>query len=258
MVLIIGMIICACGILLVQRTDTEPTEQILKPPPEGETFATGHWEGDKWHRTVPKNPETITYKGEKLTLDEIYNAAFQYEKIWEEKVAMLNLLIAEAPYSIEAYFAGKHLAKHDENGKKIHDDALLFERLKPLLKYHPSSPRLHYELLMNSMYIYPEEAIQYGEEALKYVEMYAMYSGKDPVTEHVHHFLGYAYQGIGDYGTTLKHLNQAIKLYDTYPGRTGMVSSGSHLPRNKEIVSLKEILLWVHYLKPLFCRRNLL
>ena len=67
MILIIGVLIGAGGVLLLRDTDTEPAEEIaLKPPPPGETFATGHWDGDKWHRTVPKEPETITYEGEAL------------------------------------------------------------------------------------------------------------------------------------------------------------------------------------------------
>ena len=200
------------AVLLLRDTDTEPAEQIaLKPPPQGETFATGHWDGDKWHRTVPKEPETITYKGETLTLDELYSASFN--KSWEERVVVLKRVIAEAPYSEYAYYARTHLAMRDEDGERIHDNALLFERLQLLLKHHPDSPRLLYDLLLYGRDIYPEEAIRYGEKALKYVEMYRMNSLYGKYPERIHHFLGYAYQEIGDYSTALEHLNQALKLY---------------------------------------------
>ena len=116
-ILLIGVLIGAGGVLLLWDTDTDPAEKILKPPPQGETFATGHWDGDKWNRTVPKEPETITYKGETLTLDELFSASFN--KSWEEKVVVLKRIIAEAPYSIYAFEARLHLTTHDENGKEI-------------------------------------------------------------------------------------------------------------------------------------------
>ena len=210
-------------------TDTAPAEKIaLKPPPPGETFATGHWDGDKWHRTVPKEPETITYEGETLTLDELYSVSFG--KSWEEKVAILNRIIAEAPYSKDAYYARKHLATHDENGERIHDYALLFERLQPLLKYHPDSPDLLHALLFYSRRSDPEAVIRYGKEALKYVDMYRMESGYGAFPEGIHHFLGYAYQEIGDYSTALEHLNQALKMYTAvHQDRTRRAGSGNSI-----------------------------
>ena len=186
---------------------------VLKPSPPGETFATGHWDGDKWHRTVPPEPETITYEGKALPLDELFSTSFAFDTSWEERVAILNRIIAEAPYSIYAFEARLYLATHDENGKSIHDDALLFERLQPLLKYHFDSPGLLHELLVRGRKIQPEAAIRYGKEALKYVDMYRMDSGYGAFPERIHHFLGYAYQEIGDYNTALEHLNQALKLY---------------------------------------------
>ena len=186
---------------------------VLKPPPPGETFATGHWDRDKWHRTVPKEPETITFEGEALPLYKLYNASFHFEKSWEERVAILRRIIAEAPYSGIAFEARIYLTTHDENGKSIHDDALLFERLQPLLKYHFDSPGLLHDLLVKGREIYPEAAIRYGKQALKYVDMYRMDSGYGAFPERIHHFLGYAYQEIGDYSTALEHLNQALKLY---------------------------------------------
>ena len=223
-ILIIGLISVGC-VLFIQRTDTKPTEQILKPPPEGETFATGHWDGDTWHRTVPKNPETITYKGAKLTLSELYSAAFHHENSWEERVEMLNLLIAEAPYSNDAFYARRHLAKRDENGKDIHDYDVLFERLKSLLKYHFDSPGLLCDLLSHRQRSHPEEAIRYGKEALKYVEMYPMDSGYGKYPESIHHLLGYAYESIGAYDTALEHYNQALLLFKIYPNRNRNSSS---------------------------------
>ena len=212
-------------------TDTDPIEQIaLKPPPPGETFATGHWDGDKWHRTVPKEPETITFEGEALPLYKLYNASFHFEKSWEERVAILRRIIAEAPYSKDAYYARKHLANHDENGKSIRDYGLLFERLQPLLKYHPDSPDLLHALLFYSRRSDPEAVIRYGKEALKYVDMYRMESGYGAFPEGIHHFLGYAYQEIGDYNTALEHLNQALKLYTAvHQGRMWGAGSGSSI-----------------------------
>lgn len=218
LILLIGV-----GCVLVMQ-QTAPTEQILKPPPQGETFATGHWDGDKWHRAVPKNPETITYKGETLTLDELYSAAFAFEKSWKETVTILNRIIAEAPYSGIAFKVRLYLAEHDENGKSIHDNALLFERLKPLLKYHFDNPSLLELLLRKGMRSHPEEAIRYGKEGLKYVEMYSMNSGYNEYPEYIHQYLGYAYQKIGDYDTALEHLNQALILDKANPG--GGIFSG--------------------------------
>ena len=193
-------------------------QPIVLKPPSGETFATGHWDGDKWHRTVPPEPETLTFEGEALTLYNLFMVAGG--KKWEESVPILKRIIAEAPYSETAYYARLHLATHDENGKRIYNNALLLERLQPLLNYHPDSPGLLYGLLRKVMHSHPEAAIRYGKEALKYVGMYRMNSGYGEYPERIHHFLGYAYQEIGDYSTTLEHLNQALKLYKANPDRT--------------------------------------
>ena len=210
-------------------TDTDPIEQIaLKPPPPGKTFATGHWDGDKWHRTVPPEPKTITYEGEALTKDELFSVSFG--KSWEERVAILKRIIAEAPYSKDTFEARLHLATHDENGKDIRDYGLLFERLQPLLKYHFDSPRLLHALLFYSRHSHPEAAIRYGKQALKYVDMYRMDSGYGAFPESIHHFLGYAYQEIGDDSTALEHFNQALKLYTAvHQGRMWGTGSGSSI-----------------------------
>lgn len=224
------LIIGAGGVLLLWDTDTEPAEKIaLKPPPEGETFATGHWRGDKWHRTVPKDPETITYNGETLTLYGLYRAS--YDKSWEERVAIRKRIIAEAPYSRTAYYAREDLATHDENGKSISNDALRFERLKPLLKYYPDSPGLLHDLLQSGMHNHTKAAIEYGKEALKYVDMYRIDSGYGEHPINIHNLLGYAYQIIGDYNTALEHLDQALKPYGATPGGVRGAHSSGYIVR---------------------------
>ena len=133
---------------------------------------------------------------------------------------ILKRIIAEVPYSEYALEARRHLAYHNENGKDIHDNALLFERLKPLLKYHFDSPSLLNLLFMTGMDSQPEAAIQYGIEALTNVDMYPMDSRYGAFPERIHENLGYAYQEIGHYSTALDHLNQALKLYNTHQDRT--------------------------------------
>ena len=197
-----------------------------KLPPPGETFATGYWDGNKWHRTVPPGPETITYAGKALPLRKLYQAAFYFEKSWEKKVVILNLIIAEAPYSNEAFEARYYLATRDENGERIRDDALVIERLEPLLKYHPDSSFLLHALLLYSRHSHPEAAIGYGKEALKYVDMLRFDSNLFTSPEYIHYHLGELYQEIGDYSTALAHLNQSLKICKTVE-RDGMFTWGS-------------------------------
>ncbi len=87
-----------------------------------------------------RTSEPITYEGETLPLHELFGIA--YEKSWEERVPILKHIIAEAPRSEYAYYAGHDLAIYGENGKYIPDYPLLFKRLKPLLKFHPECPNL--------------------------------------------------------------------------------------------------------------------
>ena len=70
---------------------------ILKAPPQGETFATGHWEGDQWQRTVPEAPATVMHDGKAMTLDELYKSAHQWSTGWAERVAILNRVIGKPP-----------------------------------------------------------------------------------------------------------------------------------------------------------------
>lgn len=214
-------------------------KEILKLPPPGETFATGHWDGDKWHRTVPPDPETIMYAGEALLLRKLYQAAFYFEKSWEEKVVILNLITAEVPYSNEAFEARYVLATHDENGERISDDALVIERLKPLLKYHPDSSFLLHALLFHSRHSHLEAAIRYGKEALKYVEMRRLDADFVTTPEHIHYHLGELYQDIGDYSTALAHLNQVLKICETV-GQVGIISGGSEDLIRKHIDRIRE------------------
>ena len=214
-------------------------KEILKLPPPGETFATGHWDGDKWHRTVPPDPETIMYAGEALPLRKLYQAAFYFEKSWEEKVVVLNLIIAEAPYSNEAFEARYVLATHDENGERISDDALVIERLKPLLKYHSDSSFLLHALLFHSRHSHLEAAIGYGKEALKYVEMRRLDADFVTTPEHIHYHLGELYQDIGDYSTALAHLNQALKICEIVE-QVGIISGGSEGLVRKHIDRIRE------------------
>ncbi len=196
---------------------------ILKAPPQGETFATGHWEGDQWQRTVPEAPATVMHDGKAMPLDKFYSYAYRVRsKNWAEGVALLNRAIAADPYSKSAYYTRRGIAMRDENGEWIYNDAVLFDRLQPLLAYHPDSPGLLGELLGAGMHIYPEAAIHYGTEALKYVDMYRMNSGYGAYPERIHHYLGFAYQNIGDYSKALEHHRQSLKLIESYPDRAYM------------------------------------
>ena len=183
----------------------------LKPPPSGETFATGHWAGDTWQRTVPPAPETVMHEGKAMTLDELSRAA-RGADTWEEQVVILNRIIAEAPYSILAFYARESLATNDENGETIWDDAVRFERLLPLVEYHPDSPGLLYELLQSGMYVNPEAAIHYGTEALKYVWSYPVGVGHSAYPEYIHAGLAHVYQLVGDYSSAVSHYKQVIEV----------------------------------------------
>ncbi len=197
---------------------------ILKAPPQGETFATGHWEGDEWRRTAPEAPTTVMRQGKEMTLDAFYSYAYSNlptgeRRPWAERVALLKRAIAADPYSQRAYSARELLASKDDNGESIYDKVLLFERLEPLLEYHPDSPNLLKQLLMHGSRIYPELAIHYGEEALKYVDMYRMNSPYGAYPKSIHTFLGFTYQRVGDYSSALAHHQKALDLALAYPER---------------------------------------
>ena len=203
-----------------EQVDAGP---ILKAPPLGETFMTGYWDGDKWHRTAPPEPATVMYEGEAIAFEEFSRFAHRdgrgNQRPWGETVAILNLLIAAAPYSDKAYHARMTLARHDENGEWIWGGSELFDRLQPLVAYYPDRPALLGYLLQSGNDIYPEAAIHYGTEALKYVDMYPINSGYGAYPEQIHYSLGYAYQKIGDYSKALEHYRQTVELLNAYPGR---------------------------------------
>lgn len=194
-------------------TPAEP-EQLavqtrVKMPPPGESIATGHWEGDVWKRTVPPEPENVMHQGKTMTLREFLMTAHHGNNSWEEKVAILKRVIAEAPYSDEAYYARDYLATHYENGDTIWDFALLFERLQPMLNYHPDDPRVLSDLLMYGSDVNPEAAIHYGKEFLKY----------DEAAYVAHYRLGYPYQLIGDYSSAVSHYKRSLELMRSDPDR---------------------------------------
>ena len=212
----------------VETADTVDTpskpEQVAvqaseKMPPLGESYATGHWEGDVWKRTVPPEPETLMHEGKPMTLYEFLMTAF-HGNSWEERVAILNRVIAEAPYSDEAYTAREFLARSYDNGDSIFDDALLFERLQPMVAYHPDNPYLLYDLLRYGKDVNPEAAIHYGKEALKYKDRIVERHFVFPEGTHlIHAELGHPYQLIGDYSSAVLHYKRCVELLEADPGR---------------------------------------
>lgn len=160
---------------------------------------------------TPSEPETITYEGETLSLRKLLGDA--YDMNWEERVPILKHIIAEVPDSKYAYYARHHLAICTENGYFIdYNPTLLFERLEPLLNYHPDCPGLFYDLLRYGWDFDPESTISYGKKALKYVDKHNKYTHYGAYPESIHKYLGNAYQNIGDYSTALEHFNQALTL----------------------------------------------
>ncbi|MCG9127623.1 hypothetical protein JT359_08500 [Candidatus Poribacteria bacterium] len=141
--LIIGVVIGAGGVLLLQHTDTEPA--TLKTPPPGETDGTGYWRGDKWHRTVPHRPESVSVNGEVLTYEEL-------EKKTRQSARRANpyalRVLEEYPYSEAALHARYILAKYDENLEMIYDKPTLIHSYREMLKYHPDSPRPLHDLAL--------------------------------------------------------------------------------------------------------------
>lgn len=226
LIIIVGVCYLA-GKPSVETADTVDTpaeqEQLavqtrVKMPPRGESIATGHWQGDVWKRTVPPEPENVTHEGKTMTLWELLRAARHHDNSWEEQVAILNRVIAEAPYSDEAYKARDYLAKY-ENGERIWDDVLLFERLQPLLNYHPDNPHLLYNLLTYGSDVNPEAAIHYGKEALKYNVSPEYYATHDVI----HYHLGYAYQMVGDYSSAVSHYKRSLELMRSDPDRDARI-----------------------------------
>ena len=211
---LIILIISVAAVLLMR--DTNPaTQEVkivgLKPPPPRETYATGHWNGNTWHRTAPPEPEEISVDGEMLNYEELKKkinrgrrAAYPY-----------NLrVIEEYPYSEAALAARYKLARSDENFESVWDEVILLSKYKEMLKYHSDSPRLLHDLAQLTWRDSPDEAITYGKEALKYHGLYPTDSsyGLWTYPEETHQILGQAYQEVGDYKSALVHLKTAQKL----------------------------------------------
>ncbi len=60
-----------------EETEQHDATHSLKAPPQGETFATGYWEGEQWHRTAPPAPVTVMHEGKAMTLKELYRYAYR-------------------------------------------------------------------------------------------------------------------------------------------------------------------------------------
>lgn len=221
MILFVGV----TAVLRLRDVDTEPItiykvppdEQVksvvLKKPPSGENFMTGHWQGDVWHRTAPPAPETVTVDEEILSYEELL------QKVWGPmKNHQRRTIIAEYPYSEAALQARYYLT-----GGYSFNKARKLSALKEMLKYHSDSPRLLADIVSTTMYMDgdPEEAIKYGKEALKYVDLYPSDSlyGLRTHPEDIHHDLGIAYQKVGDYKSALVHLKAASELIEANPDR---------------------------------------
>ena len=206
-------------IQVVGKTPVRVSNTTATYQPPGESIATGHWEGDVWKRTVPPEPETVMHEGKTMTLYEFLMTAF-HGNSWEERVAIFNRVIAEAPYSDEAYTAREILARSYDNGDSIFDNALLFERLQPMVAYHPDNPYLLYDLLRYGKDVNPEAAIHYGKEALKYkdtiVDRHFVFPGGAYL---IHAQLGHPYQLIGDYSSAVFHYKRCVELLEADPDR---------------------------------------
>lgn len=194
---------------------SEPPKPVLRAPPSGETYGTGYWDGDKWHRTAPPAPEKISVDGEILSYEELK------KKMWRGSYPYVQRVIEEYPYSEAALMARYRLASD-----VWPDESLLLARYKEMLKYHPDSPRLLQNLAELTWENSPEEAIAYGKEALKYKPLYSedtMY-GLWTESVEIHHTLGMAYQQAGDYKSALVHLKTTKNLLESNNVQTDQVS----------------------------------
>ena len=193
---------------------SEPPKLVLRAPPSGETYGTGYWDDDKWHRTAPPAPEKISVDGEMLTYEDLrmrlsYGSSDDHRKVYQH-------LIEAYPYSELALQGRYSLA-----GDVWPDKSLLLLRYKEMLKYHPDSPRVLQKLAQLTEEDAPEESIFYATEALKYVDLYPSDStyGLWTEPEEIHGNLGMAYQRVGDYGSALVHLKKTRDLIYANPGR---------------------------------------
>ncbi len=214
---LIILMIGVAAVLMFRGTETDPVtiykvppdEQVRrtfrKKPPVGETFMTGHWEGDVWVRTAPPAPETVTVGDEVLSYEELKEKA-------RGGGPAAKALVREYPYSPAALRKRYNYIRGYSKAEKL-------EKYKEMLKYHPDSPRLLYDI-MRIMYDNDsfEEAIRYGKEAVKYADAFVDTSyARQAYPEKIHCKLSYAYQKLGDYKSALVHLKSALEYVDAYP-----------------------------------------
>ena len=219
---LVVLLICACVYLFKTYINSAPA--LLRRPPLGETYTTGHWEGDVWRRTVPPDPEKILISGVWMTYEDIKRAYDHNQYNPSQRDVYRKHAIEKYPYSEEAFTERLYRAEHDENSKElvnlIWDKDILVPRYKAMLKWHLDSPCLLQKLAALLEEDSPEEAIKYGEAALKYTHLYPGDSAYGEYPEEIHRTLGIAYQRGADYDAALVHLKAAVKLMETYPDRT--------------------------------------
>lgn len=215
---LVVLLICASVFLFEKYID--PEHDLLKKPPPGETYTTGHWEGDEWRRTVPPDPEKILIDGVWKTYEDMEKRDSSLVRSSERDVYRKHA-IENYPYSELALNGRLDRAERDENNKWIWDKEILVPRYKAMLKWHSDSPRLLKKLAALLEEDTPAEAIKYGEEALKYTHLYPAntYNGYMVYPEDIHSTLGIAYQRVGDYKSALRHLKAAVKLMEANPDR---------------------------------------
>ena len=234
--ILIILLIGVSVFMLMRNRDTEPKviykvpsaevmQQVrkanaVKKPPPGETYGTGYWDGDEWHRTAPPEPESVSVDGEMWTYADLEMKIRQGSSEVRQKA--YRLAIAAYPYSELALGARYSLMRYDENGKHVFPDSQTkLEEYKEMLKYHPDSPRLLHDLAQLTEEDAPEESIFYAKEALKYIDLYPPDSayGRRAYPEKIHHNLGFAYQRVGDYDSALVHLKKTKTLIEANLGR---------------------------------------
>lgn len=204
-------------------------QATLRSPPKGETYTTGHYNGDQWHRTVPPEPETITYNGETLTYDQLLKKAIFGNGNSDDQPEFEKRLLEAFPYSQGALRVRYH---HYGGTQEVR-----ISQLKEMLKYHSDAPRVYKDLLDLTQEKYPEEAIEYGKAALKYIDVYPRNSTymSRVYLEKIHGRLGFAYQRIGDYKTALEHLKKADQIQKANPQRINYYTDGLYASHIRSI-----------------------
>ena len=186
-----------------------------QPPPLGETYDTGYWEGNTWHQKPAPKPKKKWFWEREMTLKEFH--------LHDPTDAFIETIIQNQPYSEAALFA------------RMHYLPCSIEDLKAALKYHPDSPALHLYIAegmpsaggegKSGMFhkYSPEETVAFGEKALRLLKNSTenpdvYYSVCSSTLEGAHQALGIAYQYLGDYDAALYHLKQGQRLYEPMEG----------------------------------------